>query len=209
MDTHNGPPQLMQYKTRTICRKLKRLANTTNGLIKIGRRNKSGATWTTLSRKGVHIGNTLQIRQGRPHTTLCAKHQGKYGEQQNNVGEFQGSGIIALLFIIFLGNMMEGYQALNQDETPRRKTIRRQPETGNLQLAKQIQEQAHQLTKAETQEHIIGCDSRVQKQHTFICKTHIIHKSAPRDIGNIKSQLTQLYNKNIIPRNKIPPRKKI
>ena len=52
--------------------------------------------------------------KGHQQTMLRAKHQGKYGQPQlNNKGVFQGSAISSLLFIIYIDDMVEDYQAIN------------------------------------------------------------------------------------------------
>ena len=69
----------------------------------------------TLYKKGLPLETIARIREGHRHTTICAKYQGKYGKPEiNNVGVFQGSVISALLFIIYLDDMMEDYTAMNR-----------------------------------------------------------------------------------------------
>ena len=71
--------------------------------------------WTTLYKKGLPIELITHLRRGHQNTKLVAKLNGEYGKpQDNNVGVFQGSAVSALLFIIYLDDMMEDYQALNQ-----------------------------------------------------------------------------------------------
>ena len=53
------------------------------------------------------------IRRGHENTTLRPKWKNVYGGGvQNNVGAFQGSSISAPLFIIYLDDMAEDYDAL-------------------------------------------------------------------------------------------------
>jgi len=87
--------------------------------------------WATLYKKGLPLETIAQIRQGHKNTKLCPKHQGRYGDlQTNNVGVFRGSAISALLFIIYLDDMMQDLQALNhKNELPMRIRTQRQPET--------------------------------------------------------------------------------
>ena len=75
-----------------------------------------------------------------PKTTLSAKHQGKYGKPEiNNVGVFQSSAIIDLLFIIYLEDMMEDYQSLNrQAELPTSKELRRTHQINTQKLLQEI-----------------------------------------------------------------------
>jgi len=104
--------------------------------------------WTTLYKKGLLLENITQIRTGRQQTMLRAKHQGTYGPRQlNNKGVFQGSAISALLFIIYLDDMMEDYKEINyQAKLPTRMVMQRVPETGTGNIIKQITKE-----KQETQ----------------------------------------------------------
>ena len=90
--------------------------------------------WATLYKKGLPIDMTLHIRRGHKQTKLMAKTQGQYGELvDNNAGVFQGSAISALLFIIYLDDMMEDYTALNyQHSTIAKHTQERAPEEKKL-----------------------------------------------------------------------------
>ena len=55
------------------------------------------------------------IRRGHQGTRLAPKYRGSYGEaKENNIGVSQGSEISALLFIIYLDDMMEDLAALNR-----------------------------------------------------------------------------------------------
>jgi len=85
--------------------------------------------WTTLNRKGLHGEIIKQIREGHKNTHLCTKYQGRYGQPQaNNVGVFQGFGICALMFIIYLDDVMEDYEAINRKaQLPTRLTMQRDP----------------------------------------------------------------------------------
>ena len=74
---------------------------------------------------------------------ICAKHQCNYGEEsKNNVGVFQGSAISALMFIIYLDDMMEDYEAMNHKaKLTARQQIIRGPNTGTAELIQQIREE--------------------------------------------------------------------
>ena len=55
------------------------------------------------------------IRRGHQGTRLAPKYIGRYGEANGeNIGVFQGSAIIALLFIIYLDGVTEDLAALNR-----------------------------------------------------------------------------------------------
>jgi len=94
--------------------------------------------------------NILQIRQGLQETTLCAKHQGKYGTNIiNNVGVFRWSEISAILFTIYLGDIMEDYNEINpKEKLPTRKTLQGTQSTGEKALLQQLQtKQTHKNNK--------------------------------------------------------------
>merc|ERR1712112_55555 len=85
----------------------------------------------SLYKKGLPLETSLQIRQCRKETALCAKHQGRYGRlQRGSVGVSQDSALSALLFIIYLDGMMQDNQAIDHnDRPPMRIKIQRRPET--------------------------------------------------------------------------------
>ena len=65
--------------------------------------------------KGHTERNNTPNKKRAQNTTQSAKHKRQYGEPQpNNVGVFQGSAISALMFIIYLDDMMEDYRAINR-----------------------------------------------------------------------------------------------
>jgi len=79
--------------------------------------------WTTLYKKGIPIQTIQQIWRGRQNTQLMAKSHNQYGAKvENNVGVFQGSAMSALLFIIYLDDMMEDYNALNTNKQITKRT---------------------------------------------------------------------------------------
>ena len=71
---------------------------------------------------------------------LRAKRHGEYGEaSKNNVGVFQGSAISALMFIIYLDDMMEDYEAINrQAKLISRQQIIRDPDAETKQLVRRL-----------------------------------------------------------------------
>ena len=81
--------------------------------------------WATLYKCGIPITAIQHIRGGLPKTILRHKENRTYGTPiTNNVGVFQGSAISALLFIIYLDDVMQDYQAMNDNaQLPRRPTI--------------------------------------------------------------------------------------
>jgi len=133
--------------------------------------------WTALYKKGIPLENTTQIRQGHKQTMLCAKHQGKYGKaQENNVGVFQGSAISALLFIIYLDDMMEDCQSLNhQNELPTRMTIQRTPDAGTTHLVEQLQRKT--LSACELKSYL----AKRTRQQQWESEENDIYKQPPPD----------------------------
>jgi len=72
---------------------------------------------TALYRKGIPIKMAKQIWPGHRNTKLMAKDRNRYGPKiTNNVGVSQGSAISALLFTIYLDDMMEDYTSLNNNK---------------------------------------------------------------------------------------------
>ena len=82
--------------------------------------------WTTLYKKGLPLETISNIRKGHQNPPMiCAKYQVAYGKEcENNVWVFQFSAICALMFTIYLGDMMEDYEATNRKGkvTTRQKT---------------------------------------------------------------------------------------
>ena len=70
--------------------------------------------WTALYRKGLPVQLIQTLRKGHENTKLRVKNCGNLGDHiKNNVGVFQGSPLSALLFIIYLDDMMDDFEALN------------------------------------------------------------------------------------------------
>ena len=71
--------------------------------------------WTTLYKNGVPGEMIRHISRGHRGARHAPKYRGRYGEaNENNIGFLQGSAISALLFIIYLGDMMEDLAALSR-----------------------------------------------------------------------------------------------
>jgi len=82
--------------------------------------------WGALYKKVLPIKTILNIRRRRNKTTLQAKRKKQYGKIHNEIGSPQGSAISALLFIIYLKDMMGDYRAINYlDHIPYRTSIQR------------------------------------------------------------------------------------
>ena len=104
------------HQGRTIHRKCQpRRRNPTHGPTKaFGTINRT-LLWATLCKKGIQIDKIKHIIQGHRGTRLAPKYKEKYGAPSaNNIGVFQGSAIIAILFIIYMGDMMEDNAALSR-----------------------------------------------------------------------------------------------
>ena len=108
--------------------------------------------WTTLYKKGPPIQTIQHIRRRHNKTTLQAKYSQQYGSKiQNNVGVFQGAATSALLFIIYLQDMMEDYQALNYlDHIPYRATKQRNEQSKTNTLLNTTQTEKQQKRKKTT-----------------------------------------------------------
>jgi len=111
--------------------------------------------WATLYKKGPPIQTIQHIRRGRNKTTLQAKYCQQYGNKiQNNFGVSQGSETSALLFIVYLQDMMEDCQAINYlDRIPYRATIQRNEQSKpNTRLDKIETEKTTKANENNTQE---------------------------------------------------------
>ena len=70
--------------------------------------------WTALFRKGTPIKLIRILMEGRKETLLRVKNKGTYGpEERTSRGVFQGAAFSALGFIIYLCDMLDDSQALN------------------------------------------------------------------------------------------------
>ena len=81
--------------------------------------------WTTLYKAGLPMQAIQNTQQGHQGAKLQRNDSGTYGApEQNNVGVFQGSALSSILFIIYLGDMMQDHQSLNgQMKLPKRYSI--------------------------------------------------------------------------------------
>ena len=67
-----------------------------------------------LYKMGLPLHTIFNIQKGHQNTTIRCKDANQYGEAiLSNVGVFQGSALIALLFTIYLADMTQCYNALN------------------------------------------------------------------------------------------------
>ena len=71
-----------------------------------------------LYKEGIPVQTILHIRRGRNRTTLQAQYNKQYGEKVNNIGSSQGSATSALLFVIYLRDVMGEYSAIRYLENP-------------------------------------------------------------------------------------------
>ena len=78
--------------------------------------------------------------RGHPGAKLQRKDAGSYGiPVRNNVGVSQGSALIALLSIIYLDDVMQDRQSLNdQMQLPKRYSTQQKEETHTHQLLAHI-----------------------------------------------------------------------
>ena len=72
--------------------------------------------WATVYKK-VYMGEMIKrIQRGHRGAQRAPKYEGEYGELRgsNNIGVFQGSAVSALLFIIYMGDMMGDYGSMRR-----------------------------------------------------------------------------------------------
>jgi len=75
------------------------------------------------------------IRHGHQDTKLSPKYKGKYGTPSgNNIGVFQGSAISVLLFIIYMGDMVEDNAPINRRSNLPTRIVQDRPEQQSKQL---------------------------------------------------------------------------
>jgi len=141
--------------------------------------------WTTLYKKGIPLETIIHIRRGRQK--ILAKDQGKYGKNIHiDVGVFLGSAIRALLFTIYLYDMMGGYRALNRlAKPPKRMTLQRNPTIGNIGMLKNLQE----IHQQDTEENITTYMHNRTTQHELEAKKHKIHDTPPPDTEYIRQTI--------------------
>ena len=111
--------------------------------------------WETLYKTGLPIPTIKHIMHGHQSTTPRCNDNGTYGTPViNNVGVFQGSALSALLFIIYLEDMMQDYQAMRDYlQLPKRMTAQAAPttHTENLLLVQNNQQNDTNTQQVQTQ----------------------------------------------------------
>ena len=122
--------------------------------------------WTTLYKKGLPEEMIRHIRRGHLGTKLAPKYKGRYGKSNtNNIGVFQGSAISALLFIIYLDDMMEDLAALNRRTQLPIRIIQDRPHQQKEEvLRKDIQEKDQDGSEEEKQTYAIRNHGRKELQ---------------------------------------------
>ena len=130
----------------------------------------------TLFKAGLPIRTIKNIQQGSQGAKLHCKDNGTYGEPViNNVGVFQGSALSALLFIIYLDDITQDHQILNDRmHRPRRYFL--QPK--EAARAKQLIQYIARTTKPETATQLENRKRKQQLQNStckkrWEGKTHI------------------------------------
>ena len=123
------------HKSRTVRRTDRQQRKVQMGLSEASEAINRTRLWTTLYKKGLPEEMIRHIRRGHRWTKLSPKYRGSYGESKgNNVGVFQGSSISALLFIIYLVDMMEELAALNRRTSLPMRVIQDRPREQNKKL---------------------------------------------------------------------------
>jgi len=138
--------------------------------------------WTALYRKGLPLKMIQNIRNGHQNTTLMAKDKNQYGGKiKNNIGVFQGSAISALLFIIYLDDVMDDYTSLNDDQLIQKRCT---PERCDQAQRKIISQKIKNIYTTETK----------QQQEKLLRK---LHKEIQKDPKNKTQEhyIEQLKNK--------------
>ena len=110
--------------------------------------------WATLYKLGLPIQMITHIKNGHQNTTLKSKDNGKYGKAiKNNVGVFQGATISPLLFDIYLEDMNQDYQALNDlYKLPQRTEIQAHQNIHVASLLDKIKHDKQDMNTPKTQE---------------------------------------------------------
>ena len=105
--------------------------------------------WVALYKAGIPTQAMQNIRQGHQSTKLQRKDAGTYGEPiRNNVGVFQLPALSALLFIIYLDDVVQDLQSLNDlMQLPKRQSNQPEEEV----RAKQLLTRIARITKPETE----------------------------------------------------------
>ena len=135
-----------------------------------------------------------RIRSGHTGTRLAPKYKGKYGKlNENNIGVFQGSAISALLFIIYLGDMMGDLEALNRRTNLPMRIIQDRPHEQKKELLwNETQEaQGEQNTYEEITETNIIRNYTHENTQVRIVRTN--QKQRTGGVKKLRKQLEQKY----------------
>ena len=99
-------------------------ANRNAKILLMGLSKAFGATnrtllWTTIYKRNTNWHDQTHTRHEKPRHKTSTKYKCKYGTPSgNNIGVSQGSAISAILFIIYMGDMMEDNAALRRRSNP-------------------------------------------------------------------------------------------
>ena len=110
--------------------------------------------WATLYKAGLPTQEIQNIGQGRRITKLQRNDAGTYGGPiRSKVGASQGYALSALLFKIYLEDMIQDHQSLNgQMQLPKRYSAQPKEEIRTNQLLAYIARKANPETEAQLEE---------------------------------------------------------
>ena len=147
-----------------------------------------------------HLGNSIkkdyrwkhrtnQARRSK-NTTMCKISRAIWADSKNNVVAFRGSAISALMFILYLDDMVEGYGNLNQmEKLPTRKTARRDRTAGNNDLPTHISQRQKHDAPGNVQIYL----TKLACQHGQTTTQHFIRQQDPP--GDEKYKTSRTNNK--------------
>lgn len=163
--------------------------------------------WTALYKKGIPLQMIQMIKEGRKHTALKAKCERQLSEPvATNIGAFQGAPLSALLFIIYLDDMMDDYQALNDAaKIPNRYVKTRSAKTERQIAAQKVRTQAELHKRiyhlnytnfgARHEDYNTENEKRTRERNEGICEECIM-LGAERSRGQSGMRIAKIRNQN-------------
>ena len=142
-----------------------------------------------MYKKGLPEKNDKTHQKGAPRNETSTKYKGGHGEpKENNIVAPQGSSIIALLFIIYLGDVVGDLGELNRRPRLPRRIIQERPHGKNKEIVRGA-------IKEEGEQHIeIQGGENAQKCHIKHAAQNPTHHD-PRTEEEAKSTERSIPNK--------------